>query len=65
MDMDTDDYYYKKDWCVVKTKMKYLAWHSEMDYFVAPFDMIRENLNWFETVKLVGILNKITRGVKV
>lgn len=61
MNADSDDYYYKKNWFVIKDNNKYFSWCKSKN-LIKPlpiYSIIREDLNWFESVKLVKILNKL------
>jgi len=58
MNFDSDDYYYVKNWFVVKhtPSNEYLVWHNRK---VNPWEIIRDNLNYFEARDFVKILNKL------
>jgi len=58
MNAHSDDYYYEKKWFVIKSGNKYFTF---MKYQPSDKknDIIRKNLNYFEAVKLVKILNKL------
>ena len=57
MNGETDRYYYKKDWIVIReiTK-KYYICHVTSHH---SSEIIREKLNWFEAKDLQIILNKL------
>ena len=60
MNGDSDNIYYKKNFFVVKDDNLYFCWSAlNSTYFPSDSNIIKKNLNWFEAVKLVKILNKL------
>ena len=59
MNCGTDNYYYSKKWFVIKSCNKYFTWNTRMVNSWMDYTAIRKNLNYFESVKLVKVLNKL------
>ena len=65
MNVHSDDYYYKKHFMVIKRDNLYFCYeHYVLDgnNLYPELNIIKKNLNWFEAVKLVKILNKLKGG---
>lgn len=63
MNADLDDYYHNKTWYVFKESDTVTSYFCCNDSVIISGIfrefIIRENLNWFEAMKLIKILNKL------